>query len=909
MPTVSQAIKTFLSRVPHNCPEMSAWFSDSMEVQILAAADNGELVEGKRNTWSDGLLEWGNIRLPRNADTEPVSNDYEMRWPLHEHVDYIGMTGWDWKNRRSIRVGYDFDAITNHAAGVGISDDELARVKVAVEKIPQAWLFNSTGGSGLHLYLMFDPENAPETQNHHEHAALARACLGHLSYLVNFNFEASLDVCGGNMWIWGRKMTPDNNGLSLIKRGEGYFEPPIYWRDHIDVITRKRSKVQTQGVSEGEETDVEDMAASRRQVPLDATHRRIINELQSLNFTTYWVADHHLLQTHTCALLKVSKNFAEQGNPLQGHFSTISEQSSDDPGKVNCFCFPCPNGAFKVVRFGNKTPEDKSWCQDSKGWTYCYFNRKLDLVLASAAFGGEEAVGGGFFFPEARDALDVIKSLGESFSVPAELVGKPTVLKKHKDGRVIVEIKCKSDEVGEKVPGFIYQRGKFTKILKVQASSYESEEEQQKFDLNMLDQTIRALLTVNLDEAGWALYDSEKNQWPTHSKDNVRSALKAKSYDTESVEQMLGHSILKSWTLVNIPFERELPGNRQWNKDAAQLRFLPAEVNDDIIIHHPHWDRILQHCGDDLTSTIKEWDWARKSGISSGKDYLLYWIASLIRYPFDPLPYLFLFGPQNSGKSIFHEAISLLIKNQMGVLPADQALTNGGGFNGELANAILCVVEETDLSKSGSVAYNRIKEWVTAIMIAIHPKRIQVYKQKNTTHWIQCSNTRNYCPVFPGDTRITMSYVGELEEEIPKHKLLKLLEDEASYFMATLMSLKLPEPESRLRIPVVMTSNKALAEDSNRDPLSAFLNDYYKPAKGCYILFEAFINSFLDTLSGYDRAQWNKQRVMQEIPACFPVGHHTANKICVGNIALIDQAVEENKLHFILKDQKLVLIE
>lgn len=864
---------------------MAAWYTDGMEVQIMAAADKGEPVAGKRNTWSDGITEWGHIRLPKNADTEPVDNDYEMRWPLHEHVDYIGMTGWCYKNKRSIRVGFDFDSIMGHANGVGVTDDELLRVRAAVEKIPQAWLFYSTGGSGLHLYLPFDPDNAPETVNHHEHAALARSCLGVLSNLVNYPFEAALDVCGGNMWIWGRKMTSDNHGLSLIKKGEGFFEPPLHWRDHISVVTRKRTKIQIHGVPDGEETDVENMAASRRLIPLDATHRKIIEELQTLNYSTYWVDDHNMLQTHTCALKEVFKRFAERGDPLHGQYDTLSDGT--DPGKPNCFAFACLDGVFKVIRYGeNKSTEHVTWSKDNKGRAYCYFNQKLDLNIAATIFGGMENAsrGGGYTFPTAEEALGAIKSLGSSFDIPAQLVGKPTTLRTHKDGRVVVEIKAKTDDP---VPGFIQERGKFVKLLNVQARpTAEDDEKVEKFDLETLDQMVRALLTVNLDEAGWALYDSEFNHWTRQTKDNIRSALKAKNFDSDATEKIMGHSVMKAWSLVNIPFADEQPGNRQWNINAAQFRFAPTPYPDDMTSMHPHWDLILEHCGEDLTQALKHSEWARKNSVSTGKDYLLYWIASMFRNPFDRLPYLFFFGPQNSGKSIFHEAIALLVKDEVGVQPADQALTNPNGFNGELANTFLCVVEETNLSKEKSAAYNRIKEWTMALMMSIHPKRMQVYKQRNTTHWIQCANERTYCPIFPGDTRITMSYVGPLEREIPKDQLIKLLEAEAPYFMATILSIKLPEADGRAKIPALMTGSKEQAASANRNPLEAYLEDICHHSPGSFMSFNEFIEHFMDSLPSVDRPQWNERRILQELPNQYPSGHYKKdNKIYIGNVS------------------------
>jgi len=42
-----------------------------METQVNVLAGNGEPVEGKRATYSDGINTWWNIRIPHGADSEP----------------------------------------------------------------------------------------------------------------------------------------------------------------------------------------------------------------------------------------------------------------------------------------------------------------------------------------------------------------------------------------------------------------------------------------------------------------------------------------------------------------------------------------------------------------------------------------------------------------------------------------------------------------------------------------------------------------------------------------------------------------------------------------------------------------------------------------------------------------------
>ena len=274
-----------------------------METQINVAAGDGEPVAGKRTTWSDGIDEWFNIRIPKNAATEPAWQDYGLRFPLDLHAEGIGMTGWDWQARRSRWVAFDFDSLTSHAKGVGVSDADLAKVRTAAEALPYVEVRRSTGGGGIHLYVYFDAEGVP-TDNHTEHAALARCVLGMMSSDCSFDFASQIDCCGGVMWVWHRKMGAENQGLARIKETTKVLavaDLPANWRDHIEVVKRRRTKVRINEVSEDQQDPFEALASSRKMIPLDDSHKAQIEELQRSNFTTLWVADHHLLQTHTCA--------------------------------------------------------------------------------------------------------------------------------------------------------------------------------------------------------------------------------------------------------------------------------------------------------------------------------------------------------------------------------------------------------------------------------------------------------------------------------------------------------------------------------------------------------------------------------------------------------------------------------
>jgi len=88
-----------------------------------------------------------------------------------------------------------------------------------------------------------------------------------------------------------------------------------------------------------------------------------------------------------------------------------------------------------------------------------------------------------------------------------------------------------------------------------------------------------------------------------------------------------------------------------------------------------------------------------------------------------------------------------------GVVRADRALTTKSDFNGELANAILAVIEEKQVAEHKG-AMNKIKDWVTSNTLSIRKMRTDSYEQPSTLHFLQISNFFYSCPGFPGDTRI-----------------------------------------------------------------------------------------------------------------------------------------------------------
>jgi len=93
------------------------------------------------------------------------------------HAEAIGMTGWEWTTRRSLWVAFDVDSITSHAAGVGISKEELENVKQAVQSLPYVEVRQVRAVRDSYLYLLLCRGGLVFDRQPHEHAAWPAAFL------------------------------------------------------------------------------------------------------------------------------------------------------------------------------------------------------------------------------------------------------------------------------------------------------------------------------------------------------------------------------------------------------------------------------------------------------------------------------------------------------------------------------------------------------------------------------------------------------------------------------------------------------------------------------------------------------------------------------------------------------------
>jgi len=886
MPTKTQSIKLLLDKLTH--PDLANLYNHDMECQVNVAQDGGERIEGdykgrKWHGWSDGHSTWKSFRIPYKAMSDPIYDDLKIKFDLAHHAEGIGMTGWDWKNRCSKWVAYDFDAIVGHSEKhkAKLTNVELDRVREEASAIEWVTIRKSTSGKGLHLYVELD--DVP-TQNHNEHAALGRAILGQMSALTGYDFMNKVDICGGNMWVWHRKMQ-GTDGLKLIKQGIVFKDVPANWKDHVKVVSGASRKSMPQDVTNP--STFEELAGQYPKLTLDEDHKKLINYLKDTGAVWWWDQDNHALVTHSKHLQSAHEDLG-----LRGYFKTSSSGSSQQ----NLFAFPLRKGAWVVRRFSPGVGEHVSWSQDGAGWTRCYLNRDPDLATASRTFGGLEDPTGGFIFRESEVAVSVARLLGITVEVAPALHSRNTKLKQHKDGRLVVEVDHDPQDRADDMLGWLPKNKKWVRIYNTQLTSPVEPE------VGNYDDLTRHIVTETYEDYGWMVKSDDL--WRSEPLTHIKIALSSLGLNAKEVTGILGSSIFKCWTLVNKPFESEYPGDREWNRNAAQFNYVPTQDTENL--SYPTWSKILNHCGKGLDDAVSQNSWAKANGVITGADYLKCWIASMFQEPAEPLPYLFFYGPQNSGKSIFHEALSLLLLR--GYKRADAALISQQGFNGELSGAVLCVIEETDLRKNAT-AYNRIKDWVTSRDLMIHPKGKTPYHVQNIGHYVQVANDHNYCPIFSGDTRITMSYVDLIDplDMIPKKALIPLLEKEAPDFLASVLGLELPVSNDRLNVPVVVTEDKNIAEQFNQTPLEAFLQEKCKSAPGYRIKFSDLHDMLLEWVDPDEIPNLSKIKVGRALPPQFPKGRDTkTGQFFVGNLFWRSSSVETNRSKYVIKDGCLI---
>lgn len=825
---------------------MGNLYEETLETQVNVAQDEGERVE---KGYISGNHVWFNFRIASVADGNRKLDTYFIK-----HIEKIGLSGWDFKHKVSRWVGFDFDSVIGHKKG--LSDNELNELLEKAKTVPWLTIRRSTSGNGYHFYVFF--KEPPKTDTRAIHAALARSILSILSAACVFDFKSKADTAGGILWVWRRGQENGNNrGFELIKKGE------LLEKNQVPVIELGKDK----------EFKGKQLAVNIRHVTFTPDQQLLIDWFIKQKTKWWWDSEFNMLVCHTHDLRRAHGELN-----LRGLFYTASE-GKDWPNDINCFAFPLKNGSWIVRRYNPGCNEHSYWKTDKSGWTYCYYNRIPGLADIAPIFEGQLSVKKDWVFEGWDRVEQIIKILSPSVEIklPVMYHGRQYRVKELGHGKLSILFERYPQDTG--LPGWICNKKTFEKVIG------HLEEE---LDVSVPDDLIRHIVSNNKD-AGW--YVNVRGNWIDEPKTNIESVLLALGYGPRLIDEMIGQCVLNSWELVNEPFSNEYPGNRKWNKYAPKLMFEPKEGD------WSEWRKVLEHTGKSLDDAVKNNSWCVAYGINSGWQYLMMWCAALFQYPTEPLPFLFMWGQQLSGKSTFHEALRLL--TDTGVKRAENALKNQNRFNAELLGAILCVVEEVNLRESPD-AYERIKDWVTSQTLVFHEKGKTPFELPNTTHWIHCANNPGYCPVTFGDTRIVVLYIEAPTIVRSKNEMMEKLKVQGPAFTHQLLSLEIPPPSDRLRIPVVESQEKADQQISSANLVEQFILNKCHRKRGKLIKFSLFCDAFREyaMMHGENVAAWSNNRIGRSIPISkeMPVKGRYGDgaQLHLGNIAFEEDVIDED---------------
>jgi len=825
-PTTSKVLTRFIALLkkgdsehgiaPHNAPDLLDRWSIAMETQVVVNASLGNPTDVK------GVFEWREnpaqrywpLRIPKGANTEtPSFEDKPLAWPPELFATGIGCTGWNWKDQTSRWVGYDFDAISGHAQGVGVSDDELQRVREAACALPWVEVRRSTGGSGLHLYVLLD---GIPTKTHTEHAGLARCILGMMSSETGFDFASRIDACGGNMWVWHRKTTPENRGMELIKAAEktlGESDLPANWREPPPELPEFES------------------------VKLSEDHTADLAALGNPEF----VPEKQCYRSHSKLL---------EQNVRRGRFQTVSDGT--DISTPNCFIFPLTEG-WRVVRYSPGTKEHPSWTHGK--WTWTYWNRRSDLESAAAEFDGLPHRGG-FVFPRFELAQSAIALIlpGVTLPKPTDVIAARQVhvnIRSDRDGTFLVcKIKKETNDVFE---GWI-EAGRFW-VREIPADGVATNHVTEDRVTEDVLWVVQPATGTGFNPVGWAVKIPEGWEWT--SKDELLTDLMGKKI--KNPQAFIAKAKQKRFHLEYVPFKPARYDNKL--NMGCQYACKPADRSGPI----PMTRRVLAHIGRSLNGPVLRDEWCRANGISNGVEFLIVVIANWLKRPELKSPLLFLFGPENCGKSTLHDLASYLI----GSIADVDKIIDGDRFDDHLAGAVVAVIDEPDASEQKFRA--KIRKWITEDFMRVNGKYRKQVVVPNYLHWIQMANDMSYAPAGPKDTRVVYLEVPLPENPMDRDDLKADLKREAPFFLRHCLDLKLPKPVGRFSVPVIVTEAKQRALQIQKTVLDSFIDErceFVPPVNDVsqsQIPSVEFDTTFADYVREQGQEPWSARKVHAEM--------------------------------------------
>ena len=862
---IREGISAFLKARVNESPFLIPQWSPQLETQILVKKGSEET---DPNVYTAEGETWTNHRWPYKAATDPQYTDRNLTYDPGKRIARIGSTWWNWERRESIAVGFDIDAEdSGHAAGTNQLDEfKLGQVVAKLSALPYVTLVRSTGGKGIHGYVFFDDSDRPKTANHSEHTQVGISVIEKIKIDTGMDMvnEKIVDVKGVVLWFWSAGSGADHDGFTVVHQATETLkacEIPEW-----DKVTVK--------------SKVTNYKSNYQQCDLDEEHVAILSNLEDLGYAYSWNEEHNTAQTHTFALKILHEKMKNEGTPIKGIFHTVSGGS--DPSQPNCYITAKANGVFKVARYGNAATEHPTWFSKEED-TWTFFNQQTDPMTVLCQYALTHDMSSATLDAEAFD--EALEVLGIEFSHPGKQV---KVVYDSAANSLVASVRYKEDDPIP--PGWTKVGKKMTARLPIdgapdtRATNY----------LEEIDDQARFMIQPNSEPYGW-YHNSSGRGWIKYPASGNIVRLLSQQFGKTALDEVLAMMQNHPWLLANEPFGPEELPDREWNVGAARFKCEPADKPGP----HIHFDKVLDHLGKGLDLAVANCDWAGEWGLESGADYLRYWVASAVKYPFEPLPYLFFFGQQGCGKSIFIEILDMLFPNA--VMDVATAMKSEAGFNAEVFRKVFCVIEEANLAegRQARACYERVKEWTTAKKVSVHEKGKTPYMQRNTMKFIHNSNTINAIQIDRDDTRVVAVDVPKLHEPIPKSILLDKIEEEAPYILRTLLTTQIPPALERFRVPHLNTVAKMELGEINMSPVQKFAQTILQPCPGNIIQFTEFSTKFDEWAVKHRANPMGRNAISSELRKMedlLVLGKHgKQNRVVLGNVKFKDTQARGGK--------------
>jgi len=345
MQTVVDATHRFLRNTKNGNTEVTQHVLENsgVELQILMKQSPGWQAGAKpkpQGSFTDGVNWVYPTRInPKNLPTKKVI------YPIDDHVGLVGSTGWDFANKHSLWVGFDFDSIIGHAPGVGINESELHDVAQALAIVPYVSVYRSKSGRGFHAYV-FLPPGTPAATNA-EHSQNAQSVLTRLSVDTGLDLQDSVDVCGQVLWFWAYDAKAESGSFAPMSKASIEYPHPIA------PPTPAAPRTTLPVASDDEDRFFNDLIDDT--VTLDDNHKAVIAALGGFDGAK------NMLTTHVCRVQQLC-------GTLLKRFETISPGQNID--QDNSFMFPVAGGKWRLCRYGMGTPEHTTWKQAPQTYSY-----------------------------------------------------------------------------------------------------------------------------------------------------------------------------------------------------------------------------------------------------------------------------------------------------------------------------------------------------------------------------------------------------------------------------------------------------------------------------------------------------------------------------------------------------------